>query len=222
VRLDQLAREGDPAWSRVEAMIDTRKPAEYDAAVTLLTDLRAPAEREHRYDTFTLRTTALRQTNARKQPHRTPQSGRHLNTRSTVGSVTDHPSLPGPFVDLRPLRCRRCWTPGRAHRRQASTKQTLASRLRICILVGMTTMLRVSERTRDRVMQVAAADFGGATAEETLNRLLDEHWEAQAIAAMDRFRASDPEGWLEYLAEAGRWDEAQTSVVDTWDEQGPA
>ena len=49
----------------------------------------------------------------------------------------------------------------------------------------MTTMLRVSERTRDRVMQVAAVDFGGATAEETLNRLLDEHWEAQAVAAMD-------------------------------------
>ena len=48
-------------------------------------------------------------------------------------------------------------------------------------------MLRVSERTRDRVMQVAAGDFGGATVEETLNRLLDEHWEAQAIAAMDRF-----------------------------------
>ena len=47
-------------------MIATRKPAEYDAAVTLLTDLRALAEREDRYDTFTLRTTALRQTHARK------------------------------------------------------------------------------------------------------------------------------------------------------------
>jgi hypothetical protein len=86
----------------------------------------------------------------------------------------------------------------------------------------MTAMLRVSERTRDRVMQVAADDFGGATAEETLNRLLDEHWEAQAIAAMDRFRAGDPEGWSEYLADADRWDKAQTTVADTWDEQGPA
>jgi hypothetical protein len=86
----------------------------------------------------------------------------------------------------------------------------------------MTAMLRVSERTRDRVMQVAAHDFGGATAEETLNRLLDEHWEAQAIAAMDRFRANDPEGWAEYLAEADQWDKAQTPVADTWDEQGPA
>jgi hypothetical protein len=86
----------------------------------------------------------------------------------------------------------------------------------------MSTMLRVSEQTRDRVMQVAADDFGGVTAEEALNRLLDEHWEAQAIAAMDRFRARDPEAWSEYLAEADQWDTVQTSVVDTWDEQGPA
>lgn len=65
-RLDTLAAEEDAAWSRVEAMIATRKPAEYDAAVTLLTDLQALAEREDRYDTFTTRTTALRQTHARK------------------------------------------------------------------------------------------------------------------------------------------------------------
>ncbi|GAB3394274.1 hypothetical protein [Amycolatopsis echigonensis] len=65
-RLDTLAAEGDTAWSRVEAMIATRKPAEYDAAVTLVTDLHALAEREDRYDTFTIRTIALRQTHARK------------------------------------------------------------------------------------------------------------------------------------------------------------
>jgi hypothetical protein len=65
-RLDKLANEEDAAWSRVEAMIATRKPAEYDAAVTLLTDLQALAEREDRYDTFTSRTIALRQTHARK------------------------------------------------------------------------------------------------------------------------------------------------------------
>jgi hypothetical protein len=47
-------------------MIATRKPAEYDAAVTLLIDLRAPAEREDRYDTFTLRTIAPRHTHLRK------------------------------------------------------------------------------------------------------------------------------------------------------------
>ncbi|TCN40749.1 hypothetical protein EV644_10531 [Kribbella orskensis] len=65
-RLDELATEEDTWWSRVDALIDTRKPAEYDAAVTLLTDLRALAEREDRYDKFTLRTTALRRTHARK------------------------------------------------------------------------------------------------------------------------------------------------------------
>ncbi|PFG49214.1 hypothetical protein ATK36_4353 [Amycolatopsis sulphurea] len=65
-RLDKLADEEDAAWSRVEAMIATRKPAEYDAAVTLLSDLQALAERDGHYDTFTLRTIALRQTHARK------------------------------------------------------------------------------------------------------------------------------------------------------------
>jgi hypothetical protein len=65
-RLDELADEEDAAWSRVDALIATRKPAEYDAAVTLLTELQALAERQDSYDTFTLRTIALRQTHARK------------------------------------------------------------------------------------------------------------------------------------------------------------
>lgn len=69
----------------------------------------------------------------------------------------------------------------------------------------MTVMLRVSELTRDRVMQVAAEDFGGATAEEALSMLLDEHWKAKAIAAMDHFRETDPQGWTAYLAEADEW-----------------
>lgn len=65
-RLEELADEEGAAWSRVDALIATRKPAEYDAAVTLLTDLQALAEREDHFDTFTLRTIALRQTHARK------------------------------------------------------------------------------------------------------------------------------------------------------------
>jgi hypothetical protein len=65
-RLDELAGVEAAAWSRVDALIATRKPAEYDAAVTLLTDLQALAERENRHRTFTLRLTALRQTHARK------------------------------------------------------------------------------------------------------------------------------------------------------------
>ena len=65
-RLDGLAGEEDTAWSRVDTMIATRKPADYDAAVTLLTDLQALAEREERHYTFTQRVTALRRTHARK------------------------------------------------------------------------------------------------------------------------------------------------------------
>jgi hypothetical protein len=65
-RLDQLARDEDTAWSRVEAMIATRKPTEYDAAVTLLADLQALAERDDHYDTFAARTLELRRTHARR------------------------------------------------------------------------------------------------------------------------------------------------------------
>jgi len=65
-RLDELADTEDTAWSRVDALIATRKPAEYDAAITLLADLQALAQRDDRYDTFTQRTSALRQAHARK------------------------------------------------------------------------------------------------------------------------------------------------------------
>lgn len=65
-RLDELAHEGDAVWSRVEAMIATRKPGEYDSAVALLTELQALAERDDHFDAFTLRTMAIRQTHARK------------------------------------------------------------------------------------------------------------------------------------------------------------
>jgi hypothetical protein len=65
-RLDELANQEKAAWARVDALITTRKPAEYDAAVTLLTDLQALAERDDRHDTFTLRTMEIRQAHARK------------------------------------------------------------------------------------------------------------------------------------------------------------
>ena len=64
-RLDELARTQDAAWSRVDAMIATRKPAEY-AAATLLTDLQALAERDGHPHTFTQRSMALHQTHTRK------------------------------------------------------------------------------------------------------------------------------------------------------------
>lgn len=65
-RLDDLARDEAAAWGRVNAMITTRKPAEYDAAVALLTDLRALADRDGNPDAFVRRSTALRQEHSRK------------------------------------------------------------------------------------------------------------------------------------------------------------
>src|SRR5947209_2180673 len=54
-RLDELARTEDAAWSRVDALIAIRKPAEHDAVITLLTDLQALAERDGRRHRFTQR-----------------------------------------------------------------------------------------------------------------------------------------------------------------------
>jgi hypothetical protein len=65
-RLGELAGDEDAAWSRVDALIATKKSTEYDVAVTLLADLQALAVRQDRYDTFTLRTIALRQAHTRK------------------------------------------------------------------------------------------------------------------------------------------------------------
>jgi hypothetical protein len=65
-RLDQLADEEDVAWSRVDALIDAKKPLGYDTAVELLTDLRTVADREDRHEAFAARITGLRRTHARK------------------------------------------------------------------------------------------------------------------------------------------------------------
>ncbi|SNR93779.1 hypothetical protein SAMN05216276_1001330 [Streptosporangium subroseum] len=65
-RLEALAQDEDGAWLRVNTMIGTRKPGEYDAAVELLGDLRAVAERADRLDGFTRRFMLLRQEHLRK------------------------------------------------------------------------------------------------------------------------------------------------------------
>jgi hypothetical protein len=79
-------------------------------------------------------------------------------------------------------------------------------------------MMRVSPETRERVLRVAAEDFGGVSADETVRRLLDEHWQRKAVAAMDRFRVQDPDGWAEYLAEGEAWSAVDASVAEGWDE----
>jgi hypothetical protein len=79
-------------------------------------------------------------------------------------------------------------------------------------------MIRVDESTRDELTRVAGEDLGGASADEAIRRLLAEHWQMKAIAALDAYRATDPDGWAEYVAEADRDDSASAPASDVWDE----
>lgn len=77
-------------------------------------------------------------------------------------------------------------------------------------------MLRVSDETRERVLRIGREEFGGASAEETVRRLIDEHWQAGAIATVRRYREADPQGWADYLAEAEELAEADAPISDKW------
>ncbi|WP_131767509.1 hypothetical protein [Candidatus Protofrankia californiensis] len=65
-RLEALALQEEQAWQRVSMMIDTKKPGEYDNAVTLLTDLRAVSERQGHPEVFEQRFEHLRDQHLRK------------------------------------------------------------------------------------------------------------------------------------------------------------
>jgi hypothetical protein len=45
-------------------------------------------------------------------------------------------------------------------------------------------MLHVSNETRKRVLPIGRDEFGGASTDETVRRLIDEHWRATAVAAV--------------------------------------
>ncbi|MER5336793.1 hypothetical protein [Micromonospora sp. NPDC002717] len=64
--LNVLAGRQEQAWQRVAAMIETKKPKEYDAAVALLSDLKALAERDGGTEAFHRRVRQLRERHARK------------------------------------------------------------------------------------------------------------------------------------------------------------
>jgi hypothetical protein len=66
-RLDVVARDPETAWAQVTALIDTRKPGDYDAAVDLLKDLQAVAQRTGHAEEFAQRFGLLR-----RQHHRKP------------------------------------------------------------------------------------------------------------------------------------------------------
>lgn len=77
-------------------------------------------------------------------------------------------------------------------------------------------MLRVTNETRERVLRISRDDFGGVSADETIRRLIDEHWQAAAVAAVRRYRDSDPAGWSAYLAEAEEASDVDAAVSDEW------
>jgi hypothetical protein len=77
-------------------------------------------------------------------------------------------------------------------------------------------MLRVNDDTRDRVLRIGREEFGGASADETVRRLIDEHWQAKAVAAVRQYRETDPQGWAEYLAEADEFARVDTPIADEW------
>ncbi len=65
-RLDQLATRQEAAWEKVAEWIETRRPSDYDLAVSLLRDLQALAEREGDPDAFSQRFGELRARHQRK------------------------------------------------------------------------------------------------------------------------------------------------------------
>jgi hypothetical protein len=79
-------------------------------------------------------------------------------------------------------------------------------------------MLRVSDETRERILRIGQEEFGGVSADETVRRLIDEHWRSAAIAAVHRYRKSDPQGWSNYLAEADQFAGADAPLSDEWAE----
>lgn len=64
--------------------------------------------------------------------------------------------------------------------------------------------------------------YCGVTADEALQLLADEHWERQALAAMERFRREDPAGDAEYMAELGEVDALGAAPLDSWEGEAAA
>ncbi|MCA2216941.1 hypothetical protein [Jidongwangia harbinensis] len=65
-RLDELARNPVRVWNKVDELIATKRPKDYDMAVTLLLDLQALAVREGKTFDFAEQMTRLRERHARK------------------------------------------------------------------------------------------------------------------------------------------------------------
>lgn len=77
-------------------------------------------------------------------------------------------------------------------------------------------MIRVSDDTRHRIHRVARNEFGGASADETIQRLLDEHWKATALAATRRDRGRDPDSWQAEVDQVDADSQADAGITDGW------
>jgi hypothetical protein len=77
-------------------------------------------------------------------------------------------------------------------------------------------MFRVSDETREQVLRSGREEFSGASADKTVRRLIDEHRQAKAVAAVRHYRETDSQGWAEYLAEADESAGADAPITDTW------
>lgn len=77
----------------------------------------------------------------------------------------------------------------------------------------------MSDETRARVLRIGQEEFGGVSADETVRRLIDEHWRSSAVAAVHRYRESDPQGWSAYLADADDLAAADAPIADEWAER---
>lgn len=64
--LDELATRTEAAWQEAVVLIETKRPRDYDLAVTLLRDLRALADRQGDSAAFTKRFLELRAQHQRK------------------------------------------------------------------------------------------------------------------------------------------------------------
>ncbi len=90
-RLDALARDPETGWARVSALIGTGKPGDYDAAVDLLKDLQAVAERADHADEFIQRYVLLR-----RQHHRKTSLIARFDRASLAAAPADRRSDPAP------------------------------------------------------------------------------------------------------------------------------
>lgn len=76
------------------------------------------------------------------------------------------------------------------------------------------TTIKLSTKTRDRLLEVAKQDFGGASMEKVMDALMDEHWKATCIAQSDAWRRDHPEEWQEYLRENEMWDRLSPNITE--------